>query len=276
MVSNFKVARVTAATGPLTAQLSLSGDKSVSIRRALFSLFTSDTIRLTNFGSGEDCQTALLCLQALGKRVVREGDRVTISHGALPAFATLACRNSGTTARLMMGLLAGVQGEWTILGDASLSQRPMERAARPLRAMGATIQLQEGGTLPARIHGAQLIGCAHDLEVSSAQVKSAILLAGLHARGETRVREPVPSRDHTERLLRVSPDAEGYVTVDATLATRAGESLRGAIPGRCFERGILGNRGAACAGFGHRDSERSRESAPDGVAHVSAKRWSGS
>lgn len=231
MASNSRVARITAATRPLTAQLSLSGDKSVSIRRALFSLFTSETIRLTNYGSGEDCRTALLCLEALGKRVVRDGDRVTITHGPRPQAATLDCRNSGTTARLIMGLLAGAEGEWSIVGDESLSTRPMERVAAPLRTMGAQIELAEGGRLPARLRGTKLRGATHDLTISSAQVKSAILLAGLSASGETRVREPLPSRDHTERLLRIVPDADGYLKVDDSLVTRAGESLRGAVPG---------------------------------------------
>ena len=116
MADRFRFANVTAATSPLFAQLTLSGDKSVSIRRALFSLFTTDTIRLTSYGSGEDCQTALLCLRLLGKHVEHEGNRVTISHREMPKQATLDCRNSGIKARLVMGLLAGREGDGTLVG----------------------------------------------------------------------------------------------------------------------------------------------------------------
>ncbi len=231
MAVNFHSAHVTAANSPLFAQLTLSGDKSVSIRRALFSLFTTDTIRLTNYGSGEDCQTALFCLGELGKRIEREENRVTISHRETPKQATLDCRNSGTTARLLMGLLAGREGEWTLVGDDSLSRRPMERVATPLRAMGAKIELASGGCLPANIVGRTLKGTDHDLKISSAQVKSALLLAGLFADGVTRVREPVASRDHTERLLGLTQAPDGYWGVDRSLQLSAGLSLRGAIPG---------------------------------------------
>ncbi|MBL0062632.1 MAG: 3-phosphoshikimate 1-carboxyvinyltransferase [bacterium] len=231
MAANFRTAHVTSATSPLFAQLTLSGDKSVSIRRALFSLFTTDTIRLTNYGSGEDCQTALLCLRSLGKHVEHEGNRVTISHREMPKQATLDCRNSGTTARLLMGLLAGRVGEWTLVGDESLSRRPMERVATPLRAMGAEIELADGGCLPARIVGRTLTGTDHDLKISSAQVKSALLLAGLSANGVTRVREPIASRDHTERLLGLTQAPDGFWSVHQSIQTVAVVSLRGKIPG---------------------------------------------
>ena len=231
MGDKFRTAHVSAASSPLLAQISLSGDKSVSIRRALLSLLTTDAIRLTNYGSGEDCQTALLCLRELGKHIEHEENRVTITHHSMPAQATLDCRNSGTTARLLMGLLAGRIGEWRLTGDESLSRRPMERVAAPLRQMGAQIELSAGGCLPARIVGRTLSGTDHELKISSAQVKSALLLAGLSADGVTRVREPVASRDHTERLLGLTQAPDGYWGVDRSLQLNVGLSLRGAIPG---------------------------------------------
>ena len=231
MDDKFRTAHVSTATSPLLAQISLSGDKSVSIRRALLSLFTTDAIRLTNYGSGEDCQTALLCLRELGKHIEHEENRVTITHHSMPVQATLDCRNSGTTVRLLMGLLAGRIGEWTLIGDESLSRRPMERVAAPLRQMGAQIELSAGGCLPARIVGHTLTGTNHDLKISSAQVKSALLLAGLSANGVTRVREPITSRDHTERLLGLTQAPDGYWSVDQSMQTTAALSLRGAIPG---------------------------------------------
>lgn len=225
------VARITAAASPLFAQLTLSGDKSVSIRRALLSLYTPDTIRLTNFGAGEDCETALRCLVSLGKRVERGEVFVTIKHRETVRKATLDCRNSGTTARLLMGVLAGRDGEWTLEGDESLSNRPMERVAQPLRTMGAQIELSPGGVLPARLIGRPLVGTDHNLTLSSAQVKSALLLAGLSANGATRVREPFPSRDHTERLLGLAQDADGWWSVDKSNVPDATLVLRGTIPG---------------------------------------------
>lgn len=231
MGSSSRAVRVTRATAPLFAQIAPSGDKSVSIRRALLTLFTTDAIRLTNFGSGEDCQTALSCLSSLGKKVERDGDSVTITPRETVIAATLDCRNSGTTARLLFGLLAGREGDWTLVGDESLSGRPMERVATPLRAMGAQIELAERGCLPARIVGRTLNGIDHDLKISSAQVKSALLLAGLSANGVTRVREPVASRDHTERLLGLAQALDGYWAVDASMGQTAAMSLRGKIPG---------------------------------------------
>lgn len=231
MGDKFRTALVSAATSPLLAQISLSGDKSVSIRRALLSLFTTDAIRLTNYGSGEDCQTALLCLRELGKHIEHEENRVTITHHSMPAQATLDSRNSGTTARLLMGLLAGRIGAWTLIGDGSLSRRPMERVATPLRQMGAHIELSAGGCLPARIVGRALSGTDHDLKISSAQVKSALLLAGLSADGITRVREPNASRDHTERLLGLTQSPDGYWVVDQSKQSAASLGLRGKIPG---------------------------------------------
>lgn len=222
---------IRAVDRPLRGRIALSGDKSVSIRRALFALFSHSDVCLSNYGTGEDCQTALLCLEAMGRTVVRRDRDVTIQAGEVNSGVTLDCRNSGTTARLLMGILAGLDGEWTIIGDESLSKRPMTRVAEPLRKMGAEISLSEGGRLPAKIVGRKLSGCHHDLPVASAQVKSAILLAGLHAEGVTSVREPLPSRDHTERLLGLRQSPEEIWSLDPGMLALRTLELNGAIPG---------------------------------------------
>jgi len=154
-------------------------------------------------------------MERLGKDVVRQGRDVIISGQAHFASGNLDCGNSGTTARLLMGILAGREGEWILTGDESLSRRPMERVAIPLRKMGARIELTDRH-LPARIVGTRLKSVEYDSEIASAQLKSAVLLAGLAAEGITRFREPVSTRDHTERLLGLSPDAAGWITLDPT------------------------------------------------------------
>ncbi|MCB9365940.1 MAG: 3-phosphoshikimate 1-carboxyvinyltransferase [Calditrichaeota bacterium] len=231
MVNKFTTAHVRCATTPLRARCVLPGDKSVSIRRALVSLLDAQTVTLENYGTGADCLAALSCIDALGKHVRRDGNKVTISGEAAKTSATLDCRNSGTTARLLMGLLAGRPGSWVLTGDSSLSARPMLRVVEPLRLMGAKIELSREGTLPARIEGADLTGHEHDLSLSSAQVKSAILLAGLHARGVTRVREPLNSRDHTERLLGLRQSEDRFWSVMREMQADHTPELSGAIPG---------------------------------------------
>lgn len=231
MASSPRSAIVTAAQGPLLATLRLSGDKSVSIRRSLFALISEDCVELLNYGTGEDCQTALICLEALGKSIERYVDRIVITGRSLRSNVTLDCRNSGTTARLLMGLLAGRAGEWTIVGDESLSKRPMERVATPLRAMGAHIELSEQGCLPAKIVGQKLVGSDHELNIASAQVKSALLLAGLSASGVTRVREPLNSRNHTELLLGLRQGEDRFWMVDEAMRESARLELSGTVPG---------------------------------------------
>ncbi len=231
MENKFATARITAAEQPLRTRITLSGDKSVSIRRALFSLLESRPVSLENFGTGADCQTALTCIETLGKHVKREGNLLVISGEATRSGTTLDCRNSGTTARMLMGMLAGREGEWKIIGDESLSRRPMGRVAEPLQLMGARIDLHKGGSLPARVLGSDLQGREHDLPFSSAQVKSALLLAGLFARGMTRVREPFASRDHTERLLGLRQSEDGYWSVMREMTADHTPELSGLIPG---------------------------------------------
>ena len=218
------------ARAPLQGEIVVPGDKSISHRRALISLFVDSDVRLAHFNTGTDCCRTLDCLARLGKTVRRQGDNVTISGAAKCAAASLDCGNSGTTARLLMGILAGREGRWTLTGDDSLSRRPMERVAEPLRRMGARIELTNG-CLPARIMGTRLRGMEYRSPLPSAQVKSAVLLAALQADGATGFREPVLTRDHTERLLGLARDTDGWIVLDPEIVRVDADSLSAHIPG---------------------------------------------
>jgi len=213
----------------LRGVLRVPGDKSISHRALMLAAVARGDSEIVNFLESADCLATLQALRALGADIQRTGEgRVTVRGGALRACAQpLNLGNSGTAMRLLAGLLAGqgVAGELT--GDESLSRRPMQRIVEPLRAMGADISAAPGGTPPLRIRAAApLRGICHELPVASAQVKSCLLLVALGAAGETRVIEPSPSRDHTERMLPlfgcpVSHDG-GAVSVEG------GAALRGA------------------------------------------------
>jgi 3-phosphoshikimate 1-carboxyvinyltransferase len=218
------------APAPLQGEIVVPGDKSISHRRALLSLFVDSDVRLAHFNTGTDCGRTLDCLARLGKTVRRQGDEIIISGAAECAAASLDCGNSGTTARLLMGILAGREGRWTLTGDDSLSRRPMERAAEPLRLMGAKIELTNG-RLPARIMGTRLRGIEYRSPLPSAQVKSAVLLAALQADGATRFREPALSRDHTERILRIARGTDGWIVLDPDSVRVDADSLSARIPG---------------------------------------------
>ncbi len=218
--------------------LRVPGDKSISHRAALFNAIGTGDAALTNFAPGADCASSLACIQQLGAGVERHGDRILVHGAGLRGLRepgdVLDCGNSGTTMRLLCGMLAG-QGLFAVLtGDGSLRRRPMARVAEPLRAMGACIVGRRDGRLPplAVSPAGGLRAAVHHLPVASAQVKSALLLAGLLADGETVVEEPSQSRDHTERLLRsmgASLDVQG-----ASIAIRAAPTLRAvdvAVPG---------------------------------------------
>lgn len=220
---------ITPTHSPLRGCLHLPGDKSVSIRRALLTLFSDDETALDNYGSGEDCLTALYCLRQLGKVIEQDSLRVLIRGEFRNRKATLDCRNSGTTARLLMGILGGCEGEWILYGDASLSKRPMERVATPLRQMGADIELT-GGCLPAKIRGRKLQSISYDSPVASAQVKSAVLLAGLASEVAVEYREPYLSRSHTENLLGIKRDADDWLRLPQNTTAPRGASLSGMIP----------------------------------------------
>lgn len=184
------------------------GDKSMSHRSIMLGALAEGTTRVTGFLEGEDALATLQAFREMGVEI--EGPvkgNVTIKgvglHGLKAPAGKLWMGNSGTTIRLMSGLLAGQAFDVELEGDPSLSKRPMKRVSDPLALMGAQIETAEGGTPPLKIRGrASLKGIHYDLPVASAQVKSAVLLAGLYAEGETSVTEPAPTRDHTENMLR--------------------------------------------------------------------------
>ena len=187
---------------PLIGTVEPPGDKSISHRAVLFSLLARGRCRIENLSPGGDVRTSLGIVKTLGGQVDQEEGAILIQGPGQggPDLATLDCGNSGTTIRLLMGLLAGRPGEYLLDGDKSLRRRPMERIAEPLRRMGALIDCR-AGCCPVRIRGAELSGITYTLPVPSAQLKSAVLLAGLRAQGATEVVEPIPSRDHTERMI---------------------------------------------------------------------------
>lgn len=194
----------------LRGMLAVPGDKSISHRAALFNALADGVARVRGLADGADCRSTLACLQTLGVHLERTGDtngpELRIAgrglRGLLEPERVLDAGNSGTTTRLLLGILAGQPIFAVLDGDASLRRRPMLRVVRPLRAMGAAILGRaDGDRLPLAIQGGRLRGLEHRLPVASAQVKSALLLAGLYADGPTTVIEPAHSRDHSERLL---------------------------------------------------------------------------
>ncbi|GBD14450.1 3-phosphoshikimate 1-carboxyvinyltransferase 1 [bacterium HR25] len=184
------------------------GDKSISHRAAILNAIASGPATVDNFQRGADCLATLRCLRLLGVPWRWQGpDTLRIEgvgpHGLREPPAPLDCRNSGTTMRLLAGLLAPQPFFSVLTGDASLRSRPMGRVVEPLRLMGAEVWGRQGGSLaPLAVQGRPLRGIHYRLPMASAQVKSALLLAGLYAEGETTLVEPAPSRDHTERMLR--------------------------------------------------------------------------
>lgn len=190
----------------LKGSLRVPGDKSVSHRALMFSALAEGASRIRGFLEGEDTRATAAVLQQLGVRIETpaDGERIVHGvglHGLRGTTAKLDCGNAGTGMRLLAGLLAGQAFDSTLVGDESLSRRPMRRITDPLALMGARIDTQEG-LPPLHVHGGRsLKGIRYTLPVASAQVKSAVLLAGLYAQGETEVVEPHPTRDYTERML---------------------------------------------------------------------------
>jgi 3-phosphoshikimate 1-carboxyvinyltransferase len=221
----------------------LPGDKSISHRAALFGALAEGTTEVQNYSSAADCESTLRCLRALGVTVRREGLHVTVEgrgpEAWTPPPGDLDAGNSGTTLRLLAGALAGRPFRTVLTGDESLRRRPVERVAAPLRAMGATATTTDGHP-PLTIEGGGLSGITWEMPVASAQVKTAVLLAGLQAEGTTTVREPAPSREHTEKMLPVfgvEVEREGLA---ATI--RGGARLRGAdiaVPGDASSAAFL-------------------------------------
>lgn len=193
------------ARGPLAGRVAVPGDKSIAHRAVMFNAAGGGEARVTGLPSGRDVASTMAAMARLGAIVERTGPGAVRVVGRTMRFdrapGTIDCENSGTTMRLLSGLLAGQEGlEATLTGDASLSRRPMKRVAGPLAGLGASIETTDGHA-PLVIRGRRLAAGAVDLAVASAQVKSAVLLAGLQADGLTEVREPIPTRDHTEKLL---------------------------------------------------------------------------
>ncbi|MCS6884916.1 MAG: 3-phosphoshikimate 1-carboxyvinyltransferase [Acidobacteriota bacterium] len=190
----------------LKGRVSVPGDKSISHRAALLAALAQGTTQIANFSSSADCRSTLNCLSALGTDIIIKDNLVVIEgkglDGFRPAAGMLDAGNSGSTMRMLAGILAGQSFESVITGDESLRLRPMNRIAIPLRQMGAEVITSEGGYAPLRIRGGRLCPIEYTLPVASAQVKSCVLLAGLYADGVTAVYEPVPTRNHTEIMLK--------------------------------------------------------------------------
>jgi 3-phosphoshikimate 1-carboxyvinyltransferase len=191
--------------GCVRGSLRVPGDKSISHRSIMLGALAEGTTVVSGFLEGEDTLATLAVFQAMGVNISRNNGQVSIEgvglHGLKAPNAPLYLGNSGTSMRLLSGLMAGQNFSVEMTGDASLSHRPMRRVTKPLSLMGANIETAEDGTPPLKINGNSLQAINYDLPVASAQVKSAILLAGLYANGRTCVTEPAPTRDHTERML---------------------------------------------------------------------------
>jgi 3-phosphoshikimate 1-carboxyvinyltransferase len=219
----------------VSGSLRLPGDKSISHRYGMLAAFAEGTSRFTNFSTGADCASTLSCMEALGAKVRRLEDgsvEVTGVGGRVtPAKTALDCGNSGSTMRMISGLLAPQEGRFTLVGDASLSRRPMERILKPLTAMGARLTLTEGHA-PLTIEGGALKAIDYTMSVPSAQVKTCLLLAGLQTTGTTTVREAVRTRDHSELALRAF-GATLTRTVDSVSISgpQALHAIDAAVPG---------------------------------------------
>ena len=192
--------------GPLHGEITVPGDKSISHRAVMLGALANGTTHITGFLMGEDCLSTIDCFRKMGvsidvsdKEVVVEGVGL---HGLTAPECELYTGNSGTTTRLLSGILAGQSFTSTMNGDATIQRRPRGRVMKPLREMGASIEGKDDNFCPLTMHPSELHGIEYRLPVASAQLKSAILLAGLYAEGQTTVIEPAPSRDHTERMFR--------------------------------------------------------------------------
>lgn len=189
----------------IKGEIRLPGDKSISHRSVMLGSIAEGTTRISNFATSADCASTIGCFRSLGVSIEADGTDLTI-HGvgkrglSAPSFP-LDCGNSGTTMRLMSGILAGQTFNSVLTGDESLCSRPMKRVIEPLAAMGGLIESSDG-CAPLTIHGHQLDGIEYTLPVASAQIKSCVLLAGLYADGQTTAVETTPTRNHTELMLR--------------------------------------------------------------------------
>ena len=190
----------------LIGTLQVASDKSITHRAIIFASLAKGRTVIKHPLLGEDCLSTLTIFEALGVTTTIKSDHIVIESPGFSAFTqpkqALQANNSGTTARLLMGVLANLPFDVVLEGDESLSKRPMKRVSDPLSRMQARIELTEQGTLPAIIKGGSLTGMTYELPVASAQVKSAIMLAALFATGTTIIKEPIKSRDHTEKMFK--------------------------------------------------------------------------
>lgn len=220
-MSDSKDVRTVRPSTMISGHVDLPADKSIAHRTALLSALANGTSRIVNYPASEDPQSTLSCLRQLGVRIQEEDDALRVDGGRLTApAAPLDCGNSGTTMRLLAGILAGQSFPSSLTGDASLSSRPMDRVIAPLSGMGAQITATNGHAPLHIAPVATLHGTTYRLPVASAQVKSALLLAGLFAEGETTVIEPVATRDHTERMLGLSTvqvGTERHISIDPSV-----------------------------------------------------------
>ena len=190
----------------LKGQIQVPGDKSISHRSVMFGSIAQGTTEIHGYLQGADCLSTISCFQKMGISIENKGETVLVHgrglHGLTRPDSVLDCGNSGTTTRLISGILSAQSFDVTLTGDASIQKRPMKRIMEPLTLMGADItSIRDNGCAPLRIHGQKLHGIAYTSKVASAQVKSCVLFAGLYADGKTSVTEPFLSRNHSELML---------------------------------------------------------------------------
>ncbi len=220
----------------ILGSVGVPGDKSISHRYAMLAAIATGRSRFQNFSPGADCASTLGCVLALGCAVERDEEGAVVIGGRGPQLqaplAPLNCGNSGSTMRMLSGILAGQPFSTELIGDESLSRRPMRRIVEPLAKMGAQIQSSEGGCAPLRITGSRLHGIDYLVPVASAQVKTSLLFAGLLAEGHTAVTEPVRTRDHGELALRAFGAKVDRLRNTVTIeGDQALHSLEAYIPG---------------------------------------------
>ncbi|KKI85749.1 3-phosphoshikimate 1-carboxyvinyltransferase [Shouchella clausii] len=225
------------AESGLSGTIVVPGDKSISHRAVMFGAMANGTTNVSGFLPGDDCLSTIACFRQMGVAIEQEGDKVTVEGKGLDGLkepnGVLDVGNSGTTIRLLLGVLSGRPFHSVVVGDDSIGKRPMARVTGPLRQMGAQIDGREtGNKTPLSIRGGQTKAIEYTMPVASAQVKSALLLAGLQAEGETSVTEPQTTRDHTERMLHAF--GVKVTTAGKTISIQGGQSLQAAdvvVPG---------------------------------------------
>jgi 3-phosphoshikimate 1-carboxyvinyltransferase len=220
--------QIVPAKNPLRGEITVPGDKSIAHRAVIFASIANGQSRIVNFSAGDDNSRTVRAFRRMGVEICREGEALSINgqgwEGLAASNATIDCGNSGTTMRLLSGLLAARPFSSRLDGDSSLRQRPMQRVIDPLRRMGARISsTNDSGLAPLEIEGGKLRGIHYRAPIASAQVKSAILLAGLQAEGVTTFEEPIKSRDHTELMIR---GFGGDISIDGRSVTiKGGQSF---------------------------------------------------